>query len=69
MWCLGSWFSAGFGTAGLRVGLDNLKDLFQPQQFHDPTQEPSGREEFSYLALCSASVPLSRQNFGFCEDF
>ena len=27
---LGTWFTGGLGNAGLTVGLDDLKDLFQP---------------------------------------
>ena len=35
MWCLGTWFSGGLGSARLKVGLDDLKGLFQPKQFYD----------------------------------
>lgn len=32
MWHTGLWFSGGLGGAGLMVGLDSLKGLFQPKQ-------------------------------------
>lgn len=32
MWRLKAWFSGGFGSAGLMVGLE---DLFQPKGFYD----------------------------------
>lgn len=35
MWHLKTWFSGGLGGAGQMVGLDHLKGLFQPKQFHD----------------------------------
>ena len=35
MWCLGTWFSGGLGSARLTVGLDDLKGLFQPKLFYD----------------------------------
>ena len=35
MWCLGTWFSGGHGSARLMVGLDHLKGLFQPKRFYD----------------------------------
>ena len=35
MWCLGTWFSGGCGSFRLRVGLDDLKGLFQPKRFCD----------------------------------
>ncbi|KAK4815132.1 hypothetical protein QYF61_017573, partial [Mycteria americana] len=35
MWCLGTWFSGGLGSARLTVGLDDLKGLFQSKQFYD----------------------------------
>lgn len=28
-WCLGTWFSSGLGSAGLIVGLSDMKGLFQ----------------------------------------
>lgn len=31
MWSLGPWFSGGCGSAGLIVGLNGIKGLFQPQ--------------------------------------
>lgn len=34
MWYLGTWFSGGLGSSGLRVGLD-LRGIFQPKHFHD----------------------------------
>lgn len=33
MWCLGTWFHGGPGSAGLMAGLDDLQDLFQPKLF------------------------------------
>lgn len=30
LWCLVTWFSAGLSSVRLMVGLDDLKDLFQP---------------------------------------
>ena len=35
MWLLGTWFSGGLGSAGLMLGLNDFKGLFQPKQFHD----------------------------------
>lgn len=32
---MGTWFSGGLGCAGLAVGLDGLRGLFQPKRFHD----------------------------------
>jgi len=29
------WFSGRLGSARFTVGLDDLKDLFQPKQFYD----------------------------------
>lgn len=31
MWHLGTWFRGGFGNAGLTVGFDDIKGLFQPK--------------------------------------
>jgi len=31
----GTWFSVGLGSAGLMVGIDDVKGLFQPKQFYD----------------------------------
>lgn len=28
---LESWFTGGVGSAGLTLGLDNIEDLFQPE--------------------------------------
>lgn len=35
MWPLGTWFSRRLGSAGLVVGLKNLKGLFQFKQIYD----------------------------------
>lgn len=32
---LRTWFRGGLGSAGLTVGLNNLKDIFQPRWFCD----------------------------------
>lgn len=32
---MGTWVSGGLGSAGLAVGLDGLRGLFQPKRFHD----------------------------------
>ena len=54
MWCLGTWHSGGLGSAGLMVGLDDLKGLFQPkfydsQGYSDTTA--MNKEFFIYLVL------------------
>lgn len=33
--CLQTWFSGGPDSAGLMVGLDDLRDLFQTKPFYD----------------------------------
>lgn len=35
MWHLITWFSVGFGSVRLRVGLKELKNLFEPKLFDD----------------------------------
>jgi len=35
MWCLGTWFSDGFGSVRFTAGLDDLKSLLQPKLFYD----------------------------------
>lgn len=35
MCCLGTGFSGGLGNAGLAVGLDDLKSVFQREWFYD----------------------------------
>jgi len=35
MWCLGTWFSDGLGSARFVIGLDDLKGLFQHKRFYD----------------------------------
>lgn len=35
MWHLGTWFSGGFGSVTLVVGLGDLKGLFQPKCLYD----------------------------------
>lgn len=35
MWHLGTWLNDGLVSAGLVVGIDDLKDLFPPKQFSD----------------------------------
>lgn len=35
MWCLEMFFSGGLGRTGLKVGLHDLEDLFQPSWFCD----------------------------------
>ena len=35
MWCLGTWFSGGLGSVTFKVGLDDLKGLFQPKLFYE----------------------------------
>lgn len=39
MWHLGMWISAERGGAGLMVGIDDLKGLFQPQGFCDSKED------------------------------
>lgn len=34
MWHLGTWFRSGLGSAGLVLGLDDLRGLFPPKPFH-----------------------------------
>ena len=38
MWCLGTWFSGGLGSLRFMVGLNDVKDLFQPKRFYDSKQ-------------------------------
>ncbi|PKU46842.1 hypothetical protein llap_2815 [Limosa lapponica baueri] len=38
MWCLRTWFSGGFGSLRLTVGLDDLTGPFQPRRFYDLSQ-------------------------------
>ena len=54
MWCLGTWFTGGLGSAQLTVGLDDLKGLFQPKQFYD--------------SICSSAMDLIHMTYtGFIE--
>jgi len=39
MWHIGTWFSGGVGCVSLTAGLDDLKGLFQPEQFYDLKKE------------------------------
>jgi len=41
MWCLGTWFSGGLGSARWTVGLDDLTGLFQPKWFYDSKRLPT----------------------------
>jgi len=41
MWCLGAWFSGGFGSVRLTVGLHHLKGPFQPKLFYDSMEGES----------------------------
>jgi len=34
-WRSGTWFSGGLGSVRFTVGLNDLKDLFQPKWFYD----------------------------------
>lgn len=35
MWCLETCFSGGLDSVRLTIGLNDLKNLFQPKQFYD----------------------------------
>lgn len=35
MWHLGLWLSGEIGSAGVMVGLDDLRGIFQPKLFYD----------------------------------
>lgn len=50
MWHLRTRFSCGFGSAGVAVGLDDLRDLFQHKLFYDSMNIP--RLTHSYLRWC-----------------
>jgi len=55
MWCLGAWFSGGFGSIRFIGGLDYLKGLFQPKLFYDSIQHPfhlGSRLIFAILKHC-----------------
>ena len=55
MWCLGTWFSGGLGSAGLTVGLDDLKGLFQPKRFYD--SNTGYCTSLVHNTACTAAVP------------
>lgn len=55
MWHLGTWVG-GFGNAGLRVGLNDLKGLFQMKKFHD-----------SVILLLSAVSPATVPSMLVCN--
>ena len=49
MWCLGTLFCGGLGSARLMVGPDDLKGLFQSKQFCDSMiSYASGRRQERY---------------------
>lgn len=58
MWHLRTWFSGAFGRAGLTVGLDNLKDLFQSIFFCDSVIQISLGFSSPSLANFAARSPL-----------
>jgi len=35
MWHLGTWLSGGLGSVRLMIGINDLKDIFQPKWFYD----------------------------------
>lgn len=37
MWHLGTWAGGGLGSTGLKVVLNDHRDLSQPKQFHNST--------------------------------
>lgn len=51
MWHLGTWFSREQGSAGLTVGPDYLKDLFQSKKMYDSTKPGQ------HLHIPTAPVP------------
>lgn len=66
MWHLGTWSSGGFGSAGLTVRLDDLRDVFQPEQSYD-SFKTSLPAEFvvSLTDLVQGHVPWSHFRPGF----